>query len=49
MVTEVTQYFDGYDAILRKFNWKKVAVVYYDDDFTLNVRGTVVCAFVGIC
>ncbi|XP_065916310.1 gamma-aminobutyric acid type B receptor subunit 2-like isoform X2 [Dysidea avara] len=42
MVTEVTQYFDGYDAILRKFNWKKVAVVYYDDDFTLNVGNNVV-------
>ena len=38
------QYFDGYDAVLREFNWRKVAVVYYDDDFTLNVCGTV-----GVC
>jgi len=40
------QYFDGYDAVLREFNWRKVAVVYYDDDFTLNVCGT---GTVGVC
>ena len=34
---EITQYFDGYSAILEKFNWRRVAVIYYDDEFTLNV------------
>ncbi|XP_065916307.1 gamma-aminobutyric acid type B receptor subunit 2-like isoform X2 [Dysidea avara] len=37
LVPDITQYFVGYSKILGKFNWKKVAVIYYDDDFTLNV------------
>ncbi|XP_065916322.1 gamma-aminobutyric acid type B receptor subunit 2-like [Dysidea avara] len=37
LVPDITQYFVGYSQILQRFDWKKVAVIYYDDDFTLNV------------
>ena len=48
LVPDITQYFDGYSAILKKFNWRRVAVIYYDDEFTLNVCWTV-CAYVCAC
>ena len=37
LVPDITQYFDGFRAILKYFNWRRVAVIYYDDEFTLNV------------
>ena len=38
-VPEVTRFFVPYAEVLQWLNWKKVAVIYYDDDFTLNVCG----------
>jgi len=37
LVPVITQYFDGTTAILKMFNWRRVAVIYYDDEFALNV------------
>jgi len=37
IVSDITQYFIGYSEILKKFKWKRVAVIYYDDEFTLDV------------
>ena len=48
LVPDITQYFDGYSAILKKFNWRRVAVIYYDDEFTLNVCWTV-CGYMCVC
>ncbi|XP_065892670.1 gamma-aminobutyric acid type B receptor subunit 2-like isoform X2 [Dysidea avara] len=36
-IPEIKQFFDGYSEVLKKMNWNRVAVIYYDDDFTLNV------------
>ncbi|XP_065892681.1 gamma-aminobutyric acid type B receptor subunit 2-like isoform X2 [Dysidea avara] len=36
-IPELNQLFDGYSEFLKKMNWNRVAVIYYDDDFTLNV------------
>jgi len=37
LVPSVIQYFEGYHVILKYFNWRRVAVIYYDDEFTLSV------------
>ena len=37
IVPDITQYLVGYSEILRELNWKRVAVIYYDDEFSLNV------------
>jgi len=36
-IPEIKQFFDGYNEVLKEMRWKRVAVIYYDDDFTLNV------------
>jgi len=47
---DITQYFVGYSEIIKRFNWERVAVIYYDDEFTLNVcyDQYFVCAFVNV-
>jgi len=37
LIPDITKYFYAYGAILEKFNWRRAAVIYYDDEFTLNV------------
>ena len=34
---EAREFSDGYIAIVEHLHWRRVAVVYYSDDFTLNV------------
>ena len=47
-VPEITKYLDPYVEVVKMLKWKKVAVIYYDDDFTLNVCGNCV-HFVDVC
>ena len=48
-VPEITRYLDPYVKVVKMLKWKKVAVIYYDDDFTLNVCGNCVhCVCGGI-
>ena len=46
-IPELNQLFDGYSEFLKKMNWNRVAVIYYDDDFTLNVCQLFECD--GLC
>jgi len=39
IVPDIAQYIVGYSEILRELNWKRVAVIYYEDEFSLNVCG----------
>ncbi|XP_065916318.1 gamma-aminobutyric acid type B receptor subunit 1-like isoform X2 [Dysidea avara] len=37
LVPEAREFSDGYVAIVKHLHWRRVAVVYYSDDFTLNL------------
>jgi len=37
MVPITEQVADGYVALVKKLNWKRVAIISYDDDFNINV------------
>ena len=37
LVPEAREFSDGYVAIVKYLNWQRVAVVYYSDEFTLDV------------
>jgi len=45
LVPEAREFSDGYIAIVEHLHWRRVAVVYYSDDFTLDVSVYVVIVY----